>query len=76
MCIDDEDDIAWISSESGMDLDEIRTLIEEERGASFTAEYPLSSNFIAELLGLQRDTVSQRVRRARVKLAALLGGER
>jgi RNA polymerase sigma factor (sigma-70 family) len=70
------DDFAWIAKETGRTVTETETLIEAERAAHCDAQYPLSSQFIADLLGLQQDTVSQRVRRARLQLAALLGDAR
>ncbi len=67
-------DVRWIAEQTMQTCKAVENRIEAARAANCDAQYPLSSQFIAELLGLQQDAVSQRVRRARLQLAALLGG--
>gem|GEM_PF-4288650 len=69
-----DQDIAWIAEQAGRSPTETATMIEAESAVCHKSKYALSSQFIADLLGIQPDTVSQRVRRARLQLAALLGG--
>lgn len=62
-------DYEWIAKQSGRTLEDVEVVIEKERAANSHLKYPLSSAFIANLLGLTQDNVSQRVRRARLALA-------
>lgn len=65
-------DYEWIAKQSGRTIEEVENIVEAERAAHPERKYPLSSAFIANLLGLTQDNVSQRVRRARLALAQMI----
>ena len=57
--------LGWLSEQSGLPADELAEYIETEFHEHQDGKYPLSSGFIAALMGIMPDTVDQRARRAR-----------
>lgn len=69
----DNADLEWIAQQTGRGTPhDIGRLIDDQRAMHASKKYPLSGEFIADLLGLTPATVSQRVRRAVSKLIAQL----
>lgn len=76
-----DDELEFIEQQSGLPRAKAAELIENESRRNQTRDYPLSSAFIAQLVGITDDdpksnVVNQRIRRAHLRLVESLRGER
>ncbi len=71
----------WVSQRLGLTRDSIASIVEQEFDSNRERAFPLSSEFIGELMGIppsmsgKNTTVDQRISRARARLKEILGGD-
>ncbi len=69
----------WVARRSGLTQDAIASIVEQEFESNREQAFPLSSEFIGELMGIppalsgKNTTVDQRISRARARLNEMLG---